>query len=74
MMLGGMQMAAMSDLGVARRLFMSAGLVVLGGLAMVLCGVLAMFGSLLVVFVNFVISHCYRFEARTLCRAQTFEA
>lgn len=55
--LGGMQVMAVRDLGVVRRLFVIAGLVVLGRLAMVLGRVLVVFRSQGVVLVNFVIGH-----------------
>jgi hypothetical protein len=56
-MLSGVQVVAMSDLGVVRRLVVLAGLVMLCGFAVVFCCLLVMFCSLLVVSVNFVISH-----------------
>jgi hypothetical protein len=56
-MLGRMQRVPVRDLGMVRRLLVISGLVVLGGLAMMLCRVLVMIGGMLMVFVNLVVAH-----------------
>jgi hypothetical protein len=56
-MLGGMQVMTVSDLGMVRGLFVIAGFVVLGGFTVVLCCMLVVIGSVLVVFVNLVAFH-----------------
>jgi hypothetical protein len=56
-MLGGMQVMTVSDLGMVRGLFVIAGFVVLGGFTVVLCCMLVVIGSVLVVFVDLVAFH-----------------
>jgi hypothetical protein len=53
-MLGGMQVVAMRNVGMVRGLFVISGLVVLGGFAMVLGRMLVMLRRLLMMFVNVV--------------------
>jgi hypothetical protein len=53
-MVGRMQVMPMRHLGMVRGLFVIAGLVVLGGFAMMLGCMLVMFRGLLVMFVNIV--------------------
>jgi len=56
-MLDGMQMVAVRDLGVMRGLFMIAGLVMFGGFAMMLGRILMMLRGMLVVLMDFVFVH-----------------
>jgi hypothetical protein len=56
-MLDGVQMVAVRDLGVMRSLFMIAGLVMFGGFAMMLGRILMMLRGMFVVLVNLVIVH-----------------
>jgi len=55
--LDGVQMMAVRDLGVMRSLFMIAGFVMLGGFAMMLGRVLMVLRGMLVVLMNLVIVH-----------------
>lgn len=56
-MLGGMHVMAMSDLGMVRGLFVIAGLVVLGGFTMVLGRMLVVMRGVFVVLVDLVAFH-----------------
>lgn len=57
LVLDGMQMMTLRDLGMMRRLFMIAGFVMLGGFAMMLGRMLMMRRGVLVVLMNLVIVH-----------------
>jgi len=68
-MLGSMQRMAVRNFGMVRGLFVIAGLVVLGGFAMMFGGMIVMFGGLFVMFVDLVAVHRLLPCCRPRCKA-----